>query len=50
MNIIQYNSMHKFVGVLDNPPVMGETGNDLPLLDVNPGQFSQESALSGEET
>ena len=29
---------------------MGETGNDLPLLDVNPGQSSQESALSGEET
>ena len=29
---------------------MGETGNDLPLLNVNPGQFSQESALSGEET
>ena len=30
--------------------IMGETGNDLPLLDVNPGQSSQESALSGEET
>ena len=29
---------------------MGETGNDLPLLDVKPGQSSQESALSGEET
>ena len=29
---------------------MGETGNDLPLLAVNPGQSSQESALSGEET
>ena len=28
---------------------MGETGNDIPLLDVNPGQSSQESALSGEE-
>ena len=28
---------------------MGETGNDLLLLDVNPGQSSQESALSGEE-
>ena len=30
--------------------IMGETGNDLSLLDVNPGQSSQESALSGEET
>ena len=30
--------------------IMGETGNDLPPLDVNPGQSSQESALSGEET
>ena len=29
---------------------MGETGNDLPPLDVNPGQSSQESALSDEET
>ena len=29
---------------------MGETGSDLPLLDVNSGQYSQESALSGEET
>ena len=30
--------------------IMAETGNDLPLLDVNPGQSSQENALSGEET
>ena len=30
--------------------IMGETGNDLPPLDVNLGQSSQESALSGEET
>ena len=30
--------------------IMVETGNDLPLLDVNPGQSSQETALSGEET
>ena len=29
---------------------MDETGNDLPLLDVNPGQSSQETALSVEET
>ena len=30
--------------------IVGETGNDLLLLDVNPGQSNQESALSGEET
>ena len=29
---------------------MAETGNDLPLLDANPGQSSQENALSGKET
>ena len=29
---------------------MGETGNDLPPLDSNPGRSSQESGLSGEET
>ena len=29
--------------------IMGEMGNDLPPLDVNLGQSSQESALSGEE-
>ena len=29
---------------------MGETGKDLPPLDLNPGQASRESALSGEET
>ena len=30
--------------------IMDETGNDLPLLDVNPGQSSQETALSGEDS
>lgn len=29
---------------------MGETGNDLPPLDVNSGKSSQESGLSGAET
>ena len=29
---------------------MGDTGNDLPPLDSNPGRSGQESALSGEET
>ena len=29
---------------------MGDTGNDLPPLDFNPGRSGQESALSGEET
>ena len=30
--------------------IMGETGNDLPPLESNPGRSSQESAFSGEET
>ena len=30
--------------------IMDERGNDLPLLDVNPGQSSQETALSGEDS
>ena len=29
---------------------MGDTGNDLPPLDSNPGRSGQESALSGKET
>ena len=29
---------------------MGDTGNDLPPLDPNPGRSGQEGALSGEET
>ena len=37
-------SLATFLSILD------ETGNDIPLLDVNPGQSSQETALSGVET
>ena len=34
MDIIQYNGVHKFVGVLDNPPI------HIPVLTLNPKSYS----------
>ena len=47
---INKSSEEREIAVAIYLSIMGETGNDLPPLNVNPGQSSQESALSGEET